>query len=338
METSSIASAATTTPRPEPMPESGPATQHLAHVALLVHEYDEAIAWFTGALGFVLVEDTPMSAEKRWVVVSPQGAGGCSLLLARAATPEQRDLVGRQGGGRVFLFLRTDDFARDHERMLSRGVRFVEPPREESYGTVAVFEDLLGNRWDLVQSRTAPRNARPAVPGGDRVRVRRLDATAAAEAVAALAAVLVDCVDGGASVSFMPPMTAEKASAFWRMVAEGVARGERALIVAEDDEGVVGTVQLVLAMPENQAHRADLAKMLVHRRGRRQGIARRLLAAAELAARDEGRTLLVLDAVTDGAAARLYASAGWRRVGDIPGFALMPDGSPCSTTYFYKPL
>jgi GNAT superfamily N-acetyltransferase len=171
------------------------------------------------------------------------------------------------------------------------------------------------------------------------VTVRRLSAREAVEAIPTLAEVLIDCVDGGASVSFMPPMTVEKATRFWRLVADGVARDERALIVAEDESGrLVGTVQLVLAMPENQPHRAELAKMLVHRRARRQGVAERLLHAAESTARDEGRTLLVLDAVTGGDAARLYARNGWQRVGDIPAFALMPDGSPCSTTYFYKVL
>ena len=130
---------------------SMPLTQHLAHVAFLVHDYDEAIAWFTTRLGFRLLEDTRLSATKRWVLVAPPGEGATALLLARAATPEQAAVVGRQGGGRVFLFLHTDDFHRDHAAYLARGVAFVEPPREEPYGTVAVFEDLYGNRWDLVQ-------------------------------------------------------------------------------------------------------------------------------------------------------------------------------------------
>jgi GNAT superfamily N-acetyltransferase len=169
------------------------------------------------------------------------------------------------------------------------------------------------------------------------VTVRRLDPAGAAAAVPALADVLIDCVEGGASVSFMPPMTAEKATRFWTMVARGVERGERALLVAEDGDGrIVGTVQLVLALPENQPHRADVAKMLVHRTARRRGIAQRLMEAVEATAREEGRSLLVLDAVTGGDAARLYARIGWQRVGDIPNFALMPDGAFCSTTYFYK--
>ncbi len=131
--------------------------QHVARVALLVRDYDEAIAWFTTVLGFHLVEDTPMTAEKRWVVVAPSGAGDMSLLLARAANPDQRAMVGRQGGGRVFLFLHTDTFEQDYAGMRERGVHFVEEPREETYGRVVVFEDLYGNRWDLVQRHAAPR-------------------------------------------------------------------------------------------------------------------------------------------------------------------------------------
>jgi catechol 2,3-dioxygenase-like lactoylglutathione lyase family enzyme len=126
--------------------------QHLAHVALLVRDYDEALAYFVDRLGFTLAEDRRISPEKRWVVVTPPG-GQTGLLLARAATPEQEAAVGRQGGGRVFLFLHTDDFARDHARLRERGVAFTEAPREEPYGTVAVFEDLYGNRWDLLQLR-----------------------------------------------------------------------------------------------------------------------------------------------------------------------------------------
>jgi catechol 2,3-dioxygenase-like lactoylglutathione lyase family enzyme len=125
----------------------------LAFVALLVREYQEALDFYVGVLGFELVEDRPVPAQdKRWVTVRPRG-GGAGLLLARASTPEQRAAIGRQAGGRVFLFLHTDDFARDHAAWRARGVRFVEAPREEAYGTVAVFEDLYGNRWDLIQPR-----------------------------------------------------------------------------------------------------------------------------------------------------------------------------------------
>ncbi|BDU68387.1 N-acetyltransferase [Geothrix oryzae] len=153
-----------------------------------------------------------------------------------------------------------------------------------------------------------------------------------------LASLLIDCVEGGASVGFMQPLTRDRATAFWRRIARGVAAGERALLIAEDAHGICGTVQLVLDLPENQPHRADLAKMLVHRRARRQGLGAALMRAAEGTARDCGRTLLVLDAVTGGEAARLYAGLGWVRVGEIPGYALFPQGGPCSTTVFYRDL
>jgi catechol 2,3-dioxygenase-like lactoylglutathione lyase family enzyme len=122
----------------------------IAHVALLVREYDEAIAFFTEKLRFTVVEDTGIDAHKRWVLVAPPGAPGTSLLLARASTEEQSRLIGNQGGGRVFLFLRTDDFRRDYDSMRARGVIFLETPRNEAYGSVAVFQDLYGNRWDLL--------------------------------------------------------------------------------------------------------------------------------------------------------------------------------------------
>jgi catechol 2,3-dioxygenase-like lactoylglutathione lyase family enzyme len=129
-------------------------TQSVATVALVVTDYDEAIAFFTQRLGFALVADAPVSPGKRWVVVRPPGSG-TALLLARAATPEQVARVGDQTGGRVFLFLQTDDFWRDYAAFRERGVRFAEEPREEPYGTVAVFLDLCGNRWDLIQPRSA---------------------------------------------------------------------------------------------------------------------------------------------------------------------------------------
>jgi len=149
--------------------------------------------------------------------------------------------------------------------------------------------------------------------------------------------VLIDCVKGGASVSFMWPLTRERARAFWQRVARGVTAGERVLVIAEDAEGVCGTVQLILDQPENQPHRADLAKMLVHRRARRRGLGAALMRAAEAAARDCGKTLLVLDTASDDAE-RLYEREGWVRVGVIPGYALLPHGGPCATTYFYRNL
>jgi ribosomal protein S18 acetylase RimI-like enzyme len=157
-------------------------------------------------------------------------------------------------------------------------------------------------------------------------------------AIAGLCDVLIDCVEGGASVSFMQPFTRERAERFWRGVAADLAAGRRALLVAEDECGMCGTVQLVLDLPDNQPHRADLCKMLVHRRARRRGLGEALMRGAEDLGRECGRTLLVLDADTDGDAARLYARLGWVRVGDIPNYALYPDGRPCGTTYFYRAL
>lgn len=172
------------------------------------------------------------------------------------------------------------------------------------------------------------------------VAIRVLTGTEAHERVAELADILMDCVEGGASVSFMAPLSRDKAQAFWRGIADGVVAGERILLAAEDTaaQRLVGTVQVILAQPENQPHRADIAKMLVHRQARRRGAAADLMRAAQDAARAAGKTLLVLDTVTGSDAERLYQRAGWVRVGDVPGFALWPDGRPCSTTYYYRSL
>jgi GNAT superfamily N-acetyltransferase len=152
-----------------------------------------------------------------------------------------------------------------------------------------------------------------------------------------LADVLIDCVDGGASVSFMHPLSRERAVGYWRRVAQGVAAGEKALLIAEDAQGLCGTVQLVLDQPENQPHRAELAKMLVHRRARRLGLGAALMRAAEATARDCGKTLLVLDTANP-EAERLYERMGWERVGAIPGYALLPHGGLCDTTVYYRSL
>ncbi len=127
---------------------------HIAQFAVVVHDYDEAVAWYTRMLGFDLIEDTDLGDGKRWVLVAPPGARETRLLLAEAASPEQVSRIGDQTGGRVFLFLQTDDFARDHAAMAARGVKFLEAPRTESYGTVAVFEDFYGNHWDLIEPVT----------------------------------------------------------------------------------------------------------------------------------------------------------------------------------------
>ena len=166
--------------------------------------------------------------------------------------------------------------------------------------------------------------------------IQHLDTVAEAH-VRGLAALLIDCVDGDASVSFMHPLAVAKAQDFWRRVAVGVAQGERALLVAEDAGGLVGTVQLILDQPENQPHRADLSKMLVHRRARRRGVGAALLRAAENVARDCGKSLLVLDTASADAE-RLYAKLGWQRCGVVPGFALLPQGGLCDTTFFYRTL
>jgi GNAT superfamily N-acetyltransferase len=166
--------------------------------------------------------------------------------------------------------------------------------------------------------------------------VRRVTSVSDAE-IRGLADLLIDCVEGGASVSFMSPLSLDKATAFWLRVAAGAARGERALLVAEDTGGIVGTVQLILDLPENQPHRADVSKMLVHRRARRRGVGAALLREAERLAGELGRSLLVLDTASADAE-RLYARLGWIRVGVVPDYALLPGGGYCDTTFFYRRL
>jgi GNAT superfamily N-acetyltransferase len=167
--------------------------------------------------------------------------------------------------------------------------------------------------------------------------IRRLPSVDDAQ-IEGLADLLIDSIEGGASVGFLHPLARATAQAFWRHVAAGIEAGERALLVAEDVGGIVGTVQLVFAQPENQPHRADLVKMLVHRRARRQGIGAALMLAAEELARDSGKTLLVLDTVTGSPAERLYARLGWTRVGEIPDYALLSRGGLTPTTVFYRKL
>lgn len=171
------------------------------------------------------------------------------------------------------------------------------------------------------------------------ITIEHLAGSQATAAIEALADVLLDCVHGGASVGFMESLTLDQAKAFWRGVADGVTRGERILLIARDSDGqIVGTVQLIVAQPPNQPHRADVAKMLVHRRARQRGIAQRLMVALDDAARDAGKSVLVLDTVTGGDAERLYARSGWQPVGIVPNYALFPDGALCGTTFFYKHL
>lgn len=170
------------------------------------------------------------------------------------------------------------------------------------------------------------------------IKIRNLPALGDRE-IQGLSDVLIDCVEGGASVSFMFPMTRLKAETFWQGVSLSVARGERQVLVSEDDAGqIVGTVTVILSQPENQPHRAEIAKMLVHRRARRQGVGAALVRAAERAALSAGKTLLVLDTVTGSAGDHLYAREGWHRCGEIPNYALWPDGRPCPTMIFFKAL
>ncbi|HXB26441.1 MAG TPA: GNAT family N-acetyltransferase [Gemmatimonadaceae bacterium] len=167
------------------------------------------------------------------------------------------------------------------------------------------------------------------------ITVRRL--TTVTAQIHELALVLIDCVEGGASVSFMLPLSLEKATTFWRQVARDVAANARALLIAEDSTGIVGTVQLVFAQSENQPHRADISKLLVHSRARRLGIGEALMHEAEHVARECGRTLLVLDTAS-GDAERLYVRMGWRLVGAIPDYALWPGGGLCATSFYYRKL
>ncbi len=171
------------------------------------------------------------------------------------------------------------------------------------------------------------------------VEIVALTPETARERVNALAELLIDCVDGGASVSFMAPLAFDKAQAFWRGVAQGVAAGERLLLVAEEPGTgqILGTVQLVLAQPENQPHRADVSKMLVRSSARRRGIGGGLMHAIEEEARAAGKTLLVLDTAS-AEAERLYERSGWVRVGTVPDYALLPEGGLCDTVFFYKRL
>lgn len=167
--------------------------------------------------------------------------------------------------------------------------------------------------------------------------LRRLGADDTVARIGELSDVLIDCVEGGASVSFMLPLSRATADDFWRRTAASIGRGERTLLVAEDAQGIAGTVQLITDMPENQPHRADVAKLLVHRRARNTGVGRRLMAAVEDAARDQGRRVLVLD-TANASAERLYERLGWQRVGLVPDYALLPAGDLCATAFYFKHL
>lgn len=184
---------------------------------------------------------------------------------------------------------------------------------------------------------SAPREGAPAATAREALCIEERTAPTALE-IEQLTDVLLDCVEGGASVSFMLPLARGHALEFWRKVAHEAEAGRRVLLVARDEHGICGTVQLLLDLPDNQPHRADVAKMLVHRRARRRGVGAALMRAAESAARERGRDLLVLDTVTGSDASRLYERQGWVRVGDIPRYALWPRGGFVGTTYYYRDL
>jgi ribosomal protein S18 acetylase RimI-like enzyme len=175
------------------------------------------------------------------------------------------------------------------------------------------------------------------MPGAEGIEIRRLGGAEVYAQLDGLAAVLVDCVEGGASVSYMAPFSHEQARGAFEVVAADVEEGRRLLLGAFEGDELAGTVQVILAMPPNQPHRAEIAKLLVRRSARRRGIAQLLMEQAEHEARAEGKALLVLD-TADGAAERLYDRLGWTRVGVIPGYALYPDGRPCATTIFWKAI
>jgi GNAT superfamily N-acetyltransferase len=174
--------------------------------------------------------------------------------------------------------------------------------------------------------------------GADAIEIRRLEEVEARERLDDLAAVLVDCVEGGASVGYLWPFSHDEARRVYEAYVAEVGEGRRIMLAAFAGDAVVGTAQLVLAPHPNQPHRADVARVLVRRSARRQGVAQRLMEHVEREGLAEGRTLLVLDAVSDGDAARLYERLGWTTVGVIPNYALYPDGRPCDTTYFWKAL
>jgi GNAT superfamily N-acetyltransferase len=176
------------------------------------------------------------------------------------------------------------------------------------------------------------------VSATEQIEIRRLGATEVHAQLDGLAAVLADCVAGGASVSYLAPFTHEHARDAFEVVAAEVAEGRRLLLAAFAEGELVGTVQVLLALPPNQPHRGEIAKLLVHRSARKRGIAQLLMEHAESEARTEGKTLLVLDTVTGDDAERLYTRLGWTRVGVIPGYALYPDGRPCDTTVFWKAI
>jgi GNAT superfamily N-acetyltransferase len=276
--------------------------------------------WAAEAEGRVvgMVGARPLGSDDAWEIcrmyvdAAQRGTGLAQRLLDVAE-------AHARGEGARRLVLWTDTrFDRAH--------RFYEKRGYVRQGSIRILDD--------VSKSLEFRYAKPAAG----LVVEALDAAAAASAERRLSEILIACVEAGASVSFLPPLSLEKARAFWRKVSSGVAAGERVLLAAWLDGALVGTVQLDLGTPENQPHRADLAKLLVDPAARRRGVGRALMLRAEQAARGVGRRLLVLDASAGGDAEALYRELGWVEAGVIPGFALNADGTPCDTVFFWRRL
>jgi GNAT superfamily N-acetyltransferase len=301
---------------------------------LPVADLAEAQRWFRETLGF----RTAWVWEDRFAAVSN---GDVQLYLRKEGAAIAA----------VRCYLHVKDADALHDRCRQRGVRIVAPLESQPWGMREFAVETpdghllrIGHgerRIDEIDR--FKRGADGEKSGGemrtdDTFRIRRAGSEPAV--AEALADVLLDCVEGGASVGFMLPLPRSRAVAFWQQVLASAGRGERIVLVAEEAATgtIVGTVQVVLATPENQPHRADVAKMQVHRRARRRGLGAALLRAAEAAARAAGRTLLVLDTVTGSDAERLYTRLGWQRCGVIPGYALWPQGGFCDTTVFYRVL
>jgi ribosomal protein S18 acetylase RimI-like enzyme len=283
-------------------------TQSLSALTLLVRDYDEAIAFFVGTLGFELLENTPLDATKRWVRVRPPGravGSGPSLLLARAATPDQRAKIGDQAGGRVFLFLETDDLWRDYERWRAKGVRFLEEPREESYGIVVVFQDLYGNRWDLIQPRAAAESTttwrvRPA---------RQADRDFILGLVPRLAA-------GFPLPSWRTPEEVVEAESATLDAALRATATSGEVLVAESSAGIPGGfvyLEQHLDYFRKNAH-AHVSVLAVAVEAEGQGVGRLLLEAAEAWAREQGLGMLTLNVFVGNDRAR----AVYERIGFAP--------------------
>ncbi len=281
---------------------------------------------YAGQGGALWVAETE-GAIAGMVATRPLGEGAweiCKMYVARArrgtglaqALLDAAESHARGGGGAAMKLWSDTRFDRAH--------RFYEKHSYVRSGPIRALDDV-SNSIEFPYAKPLTGLA-----------VQRLDAAAATSAEYRLAAVLKDCVDGGASVSYLPPLDLATARAFWRRAGTDVAAGKRIVFAAWADGELVGSVQLDLATPPNQPHRADLQKLLVMRRARRRGIARRLMAAAEQAAREAGRTLLVLDTCAGGAAEALYRSLGWTAAGCIPGYAVTGDGAPCDTVIFYQ--